>query len=197
MLLSRLVKNSGRRLFRDPCTPLMLIKSQNSQHYLYLEICLFYFNRSHPRSVSASTHRPFSAKHTMTPSPPSSERSSSARVRPASARPRPASAKPRPVNAMPRAAGARPRPASARLTYSSHRDYIVNTACRDIPQSPTQASSFKVGETKTSQLRLSLRKKTSDWMLKETREYISKRPEDFKQRQQKRKNLLLPTVFET
>ena len=134
----------------------------------------------------------------MAPSPPSPERSSSARVRPASARPRPASArprpasaKPRPVSTMPRTASARPRPASARLTYSSHRDYIVNTACRDIPQSPTQASSFKVGETRTSQMRLSLRKKTSDWMLKETREYISKRPEGFKQRQQKRKNLLL------
>ena len=140
---------------------------------------IFYSNRSHPRSVSASSHRPFSAKHTMTPSPPSSERSSSARIRPASAKPRPASA--------------RPRPTSARLTYSSHKDYLVNTACRDIPRSPSQASiSRKVGETKTSQLRLSLRKKTADsWMLEESRQYLTKKPEDFKKPQPKRKDLLL------
>ena len=134
-------------------------------------------NRNHPRAASASSHRPFSAKHSMTPSPPSSGRSGNARIRPASARPRPASA--------------RPRPASARLTYSSHKDYIVNTACRDIPQSPSpsQASrGFKVGETRTSQMRLSLSRKTTDsWMLQETREYVAKKPEDFKQRLQKRK----------
>lgn len=130
-------------------------------------------SKSHPRSVSASSHRPFSAKHTMTPSPPGSERSASARIRPASARPRPASA--------------RPRPASARITYSSHKDYLVNTACRDIPRSPSQSSvSRKVGETKTSQLRLGLRKKTADsWMLEESRQYLGRKPEDFKQPKRK------------
>ncbi|KAJ7369450.1 Von Willebrand factor A [Desmophyllum pertusum] len=133
-------------------------------------------SKSHPRSASASSHRPISAKHTMTPSPPGSERSASARVHPATARPRPASA--------------RPRPASARLTYSSHKDYIVSNACRDIPQSPSQASrNHKVGETRTSQMRLNLRKKTADsWMLDETRQYVAKKPEDFKQRQPKRKS---------
>lgn len=142
---------------------------------------LFYSDRSHPRSVSASSHRPFSAKHTLAPSPPSSERSSSVRVRPASAKPRTASA--------------RPRPASARLTYSSHKDYIVSSACRAIPQSPSQGSSYKIGETKTSQMRLGLRKK-SDWMLKETRQYVAKKPEDFKQRQLKRKHIPLLTEID-
>lgn len=138
---------------------------------------ILHLNRSHPRSVSASSHRPFSAKHTMTPSPPGSERSASARIRPASARPRPASA--------------RPRPTSARITYSSHKDYLVNTACRDIPRSPSQSSiSRKVGETKTSQLRLGLRKKTADsWMLEESRQYLGRKPEDFKQ--PKRNDLVL------
>lgn len=138
---------------------------------------ILHLNRSHPRSVSASSHRPFSAKHTMTPSPPGSERSASARIRPASARPRPASA--------------RTRPASARITYSSHKDYLVNTACRDIPRSPSQSSvSRKVGETKTSQLRLGLRKKTADsWMLEESRQYLGRKPEDFKQ--PKRNDLVL------
>lgn len=115
----------------------------------------------------------------MTPSPPSSERSASARVRPATAKP-----------------SARPRPASAKLTFSSHKDYIVSTACRDIPQSssPSQSSSgYKVGETRTSQLRLSLSKKTTDsWMLEESRQYLTKKPEDFKKRQPKRTILLLP-----
>lgn len=138
-------------------------------------------NRSHPRSASASSHRPFSAKHSMTPSPPSSERSGNGRIRPASARPPPASA--------------RPRPASARLTYSSHKDYTVNTACRDIPQSPSPSQisrGFKVGETRTSQMRLSLSRKTTDsWMLQETREYVAKKPEDFKQRQPKRNELYI------
>lgn len=138
-------------------------------------------NRSHPRSASASSHRPFSAKHSMTPSPPSSERSGSARIRPASARPRPASAK--------------PRPASARLTYSSHKDYIVSTACRDIPQSPSPfqtSRGFRVGETRTSQMRLSLSRKTTDsWMLQETREYVAKKHEDFKQHQPKRNELCI------
>ena len=155
-----------------------------------LFVCLFVcfnFNRSHPRSVSASSHRPFSAKHVMTPSPPSSEKSGIARLRPASARPRPASARPRP-------ASARPRPASANLTYSSHKDYIVSSACRDIPQSTTQSPSYKVGETKTSQMRLELMKKTSDWMLKESREYLAKKPDDFKQRNPKRKQLPLSSV---
>ena len=155
-----------------------------------LFVCLFVcfnFNRSHPRSVSASSHRPFSAKHAMTPSPPSSEKSGIVRLRPASARPRPASARPRP-------ASARPRPASAKLTYSSHKDYIVSSACRDIPQSTTQSPSYKVGETKTSQMRLELMKKTSDWMLKESREYLAKKPDDFKQRNPKRKQLSLSSV---
>ena len=145
--------------------------------YLLNMFLILHLNRSHPRSVSASSHRPFSAKHTMTPSPPGSERSASARIRPASARPRPASA--------------RPRPASARITYSSHKDYLVNTACRDIPRSPSQSSvSRKVGETKTSQLRLGLRKKTADsWMLEESRQYLGRKSEDFKQ--PKRNDLLL------
>ena len=145
-----------------------------SSYSTWFNVCLFYSNRSHPRSISASSHRPLSAKHAMAPSPPSSERSSSAR---------------------PRTASARPRPSSARITYSSHRDYIVSSACRDIPQSPTQAPSYKIGETKTSQMRLGLRKKTSDWMLKETRQYISKKPEDFKQRQPKRRHIHLSTYF--
>lgn len=132
-------------------------------------LLILYPNRSHPRSVSASSHRPISAKHTMTPSPPSSERSVSARIRPASAKPRPTSA--------------RPRPASARIAYSSHKDYLVNTACRNIPRSPSQCSvSRKVGETKTSQLRMGLRKKTAEsWMLEESRKYLYRKPEDFKQ----------------
>lgn len=124
----------------------------------------------------------------MTPSPPSSDRSGSARIRPASARPRPAGAKPRPISS-------RPRPASARLTYSSHKDYIVSTACRDIPQSPSPSQTsrgLKVGETRTSQMRLSLsRKSTDSWMLQETREYVAKKPEDFKQRQPKRNELCI------
>ena len=136
-------------------------------------LLILYPNRSHPRSVSASCHRPISARHAaMTPSPPSppsSERSVKARIRPASARPRPASAI--------------PRPASARIAYSSHKDYLVNTACRNIPRSPSQSSvSRKVGETKTSQLRMGLRKKTAEsWMLKESRKYLDRKPEDFKQ----------------
>ena len=136
-------------------------------------------NRSHPRSTSASSHRPFSAKPHMNPAPPSSERSGNVRNRPASARPRLASAS--------------PRPTSSRLTYSSHKDYIVNTACRDIPQSPSPSQTYKgfmVGETRTSQLRLSLRRNTTNsWMLQETREYVTKKPEDFKQRQPKRNDL--------
>ena len=118
----------------------------------------------------------------MTPSPPRSERTSSARVRPASAMSRTASTRPRPSSA-------KPRPASARLKYSSHKDYIVSSACRNIPQSPTQTPSYKVNETKTSQMRLELRKKSSDWMLRETREYLEKTPEDFKKRRLKRKYL--------
>ena len=149
---------------------------------------LLLINRSHPRSVSASSHRPFSAKHAMTPSPPSSEKSGSARPRPASARSRPASARPRP-------ASARPRPSSARLTYSSHKDYIVSSACRGIPKSTTQSPSYEVGETKTSQMRLELMKRTSDWMLKESREYLAKKPDDFRQRIPKRNHLPLSSVW--
>lgn len=155
--------------------PLVILRFVAFEH-VFEHVFDLHLNRSHPRSVSASSHRPFSAKHTMTPSPPGSERSASARIRPASARPRPASA--------------RPRPASARIMYSSHKDYLVNTACRDIPRSPSQSSvSRKVGETKTSQLRLGLRKKTADsWMLEESRQYLGRKPEDFKQ--PKRNDLL-------
>ena len=39
-------------------------------------------------------------------------------------------------------------------------------------------------------MRLSLsRKSTDSWMLQETREYVAKKPEDFKQRQPKRNEL--------
>ena len=42
-------------------------------------------------------------------------------------------------------------------------------------------------------MRLSLRKKTADsWMLEETRQYLTKKPDDFKRRQPKRNALPFP-----
>ena len=65
----------------------------------------------------------------------------------------------------------------------------MSSACRDIPPFPTPTFSSKGSETRTSQLRLELRKKSSDWMLRETRDYLQKKPEDFRQRKPKRKQL--------
>ena len=118
----------------------------------------FLFHRSHPRSASASPHRPVSAKAVMTPSPPSSERRPSAKL----------------------------RPASAKITHSSYKDYLVSNACRDIPTSPSQVPRiYTAGETRTSQLRRAMSRDKSDWMLQETQDYLDKKPNDFKQRVRK------------
>lgn len=102
----------------------------------------------------------------MTPSPPNSMRPSSVRNRPTSAR---------------------SLPARTGISHSSFKDYIVSTATKDIPTRRSSAGrNLIVSETRSSQLRLNLMKKTSnDWMLSETREYLTKRPEDMKRNKSK------------
>jgi len=88
-----------------------------------------------------------------------------------------------------RTSSARVRPASARslptsgsLTHSSFKDYIVSDASKNIPPSRPVGKGFIVSETRSSQLRLGLRKQQTngDWMLNETKEYLQRKPEDFK-----------------
>lgn len=132
------------------------ILNLNFVHYTF---CYCLFLRSHPRSGTGPT-RPTSARNIMIPSPPSTMRPSSARVRPASAR---------------------SLPTGGSITRSSFKDYIVSDATKNIPSSKPMSKGFGVSETRSSQLRLGLRKQaSSDWMLGETKEYLRKRPEDFK-----------------
>lgn len=94
-------------------------------------------------------------------------RPSSGRVRPASGRVRPASG--------------RSLSSSTGIRHSSFKDYIVNDAVKDIPARKPRDREFVVSETRSSQLRLNLRKQTSrDWMLSETRNYLTRKPEDYK-----------------
>ena len=65
----------------------------------------------------------------------------------------------------------------------------MSSACKNVPQrSGTIAEKRKVpfGETRASILRLNLRKKTSsNWMLPETREYLTKKQDDFRKPRRK------------
>ena len=111
--------------------------------------------RSHPRSVT-QPQRPMSASpHHVIPSPPSTKRQ--------------------------RPSSARPRPSSAKLTHSSYKDYLVRSASQEIVQSAAATrKTLLAGDTKTSLLRLNMRRKSSSWVLPETREYLAKAPQDYK-----------------
>ncbi|EDO28327.1 predicted protein [Nematostella vectensis] len=63
---------------------------------------------------------------------------------------------------------------------NSYKDYLVSSASRDIPRVVPSETRPSVGETRTSQLRLNMRKQSGDWMMRETREYLARNPEDYR-----------------